>query len=64
MSHLWEKERADKLKRLAALGDSAREIARALGDGTTRNMVIGKAKRMGVKLHGQTVGRLAPRVRG
>jgi GcrA cell cycle regulator len=48
---LWTAEAIEDLKRLALEGKSASHIAGALGVGS-RNAVIGKASRMGVKLSG------------
>ena len=42
----WTDERISLLKRLCGEGKSAREIATALGEGVTRNAVIGKINRM------------------
>ena len=47
----WTAEAVEDLKRLALEGRSASAIAAALGVGS-RNAVIGKASRMGVKLNG------------
>ena len=44
----WTEERTETLKRLWAAGRSARQIADELGDGVTRNAVIGKANRLGL----------------
>jgi len=48
----WSEERVETLKRLAAQGASASQIAAEIGHGTTRNAVIGKALRIGVQLMG------------
>jgi GcrA cell cycle regulator len=48
---LWTAEAVEDLKRLAFEGRSASVIARALG-ATSRNAVIGKANRIGLKLNG------------
>ena len=45
----WTDERIDLLKSLWDSGQSASQIARELGDGVTRNAVIGKAHRLGLK---------------
>ncbi|HSU99749.1 MAG TPA: GcrA family cell cycle regulator [Roseiarcus sp.] len=55
---LWTPEAVEKLKTLALSGKSASHIAEALGTGS-RNAVIGKASRIGIKLTGG--GRAAPR---
>lgn len=52
----WTEERVAELRRLAGDRFSARVIAYKLG-GVTRNAVIGKAARLGVKFNSQ--GRLA-----
>ena len=48
---LWTAEAVEDLKRLALEGKSASHIATALGVGS-RNAVIGKASRIGIKLSG------------
>jgi GcrA cell cycle regulator len=48
---LWTVEAVEDLKRLALEGKSASHIAAALGVGS-RNAVIGKASRIGIKLSG------------
>ena len=48
---LWTAEAVEHLKRLALEGKSASSIAAALGVGS-RNAVIGKASRIGIKLNG------------
>lgn len=45
----WTDERIDKLKKLWDDGLSASQIAKELGEGVTRNAVIGKAHRLGLK---------------
>lgn len=45
----WPEEREMKLKACAATGMSASEIGKVLG--VTRNAVIGKARRCGIKLN-------------
>jgi GcrA cell cycle regulator len=45
----WNDERVDRLKVLVAEGWSATQIARELGGGLTRNSVIGKMHRTGLK---------------
>lgn len=44
----WTKERMALLKKMWLQGKSAAEIAKKLGQGMTRNAVIGKAHRMGL----------------
>ena len=48
---LWTAEAVEDLKRLALQGKSASHISAALGVGS-RNAVIGKASRIGIKLSG------------
>ena len=48
---LWTAEAVEDLKRLAFEGRSASAIATALG-AASRNAVIGKANRIGIKLNG------------
>ena len=57
---LWTAEAVEDLKKLALAGKSASHIAAALGVGS-RNAVIGKASRIGIKLSG---GGGAPRRAG
>ncbi|MBK5910249.1 global cell cycle regulator GcrA-like protein [Rhodothalassium salexigens] len=45
----WTDERIETLKRLWDAGKSASQIAAELGEGVTRNAVIGKAHRLGLK---------------
>ena len=44
----WTEERVEQLKQLWTEGLSASQIARVLGDGVTRNAVIGKVHRLGL----------------
>ena len=44
----WTEERVETLKRLWLDGATARQIAEILGEGVTRNAVIGKANRLGL----------------
>ena len=55
---LWTAEAVEDLKKLALEGKSASHISAALGVGS-RNAVIGKASRIGIKLSGG--GRLRAR---
>ena len=48
MSAEWDEPRTELLKRLWAAGETARTIAERLGEGVTRNAVIGKAHRLGL----------------
>jgi len=45
----WTDERIELLKNLWDSGQSASQIAKELGEGVTRNAVIGKAHRLGLK---------------
>lgn len=47
-SPFWTWPRVDRLEALWKLGHSASKIARQIGDGCTRNQVIGKAHRLGL----------------
>jgi GcrA cell cycle regulator len=44
----WRTDRVDELRRMCAEGYAASEMAKSIG--TTRNAVIGKAKRLGLHL--------------
>ena len=44
----WTEAKVKKLAKLWGKGISAREIAEKLGEGITRNAVIGKANRLGL----------------
>ncbi len=44
----WTDEKVEILTELWREGQSARQIAEVLGDGVTRNAVIGKANRLGL----------------
>jgi GcrA cell cycle regulator len=46
----WSEADVAKLRALAAKGMTSREIANELGEGFTRNSVIGKTQRMGIWL--------------
>ncbi len=48
MSTEWDEPRMELLKRLWLSGETARTIAEKLGNGVTRNAVIGKAHRLGL----------------
>jgi GcrA cell cycle regulator len=50
----WSDERVELLKEIWGAGKTAAQIAQELGDGLTRNAVIGKAHRLGLS------GRVAP----
>lgn len=51
----WTEDRTNTLKTMWEAGESASKIAEKLG-GTTRNAVIGKAHRMGLKRPEQAEG--------
>ena len=51
MSATWSDARVEVLKQLWREGQSASQIARRLGDGVTRNAVIGKVHRLGLPGH-------------
>lgn len=55
-SNSWSAERVEMLKRLWLGGATANQIAKALG-GTSRNAVIGKAKRLGLPLRAEIEAR-------
>ena len=44
----WTKERIERLKELWTEGLSASQIAAELGEGVSRNAVLGKAHRLGL----------------
>jgi len=46
----WSEADVAKLREMAAKGMTSREIAKELGEGYTRNSVIGKTQRMGIWL--------------
>lgn len=50
MNPFWSEERVGELRRLVERGDSARIIAAQLG--CSRNAVVGKAQRLGLRLKG------------
>src|SRR5690606_19932 len=58
----WTEERVELLKKLWMEGLSASQIAAALGDGVTRNAVIGKVHRLKLSGRAKPVSS-APRVR-
>lgn len=49
MPNPWTEARTQKLTELWFRGASTRDIAKALGSGISRNAVIGKASRLGLK---------------
>jgi len=58
----WTKERIERLKELWTEGLSASEIAAELGEGVSRNSVLGKAHRLGLA-QGERKGASMPRSR-
>lgn len=46
---LWTEERDEEMRRLKRLNHSAAEIAAMLGDGLTRNAVLGRLHRLGIR---------------
>ena len=59
----WTKEQEALLVVLASEGLSGFQIAKAMGDGRTRNAIIGKAHRMGLNLNSPFRGSRTPRPR-
>lgn len=49
LSHTWPDEDVETLKRMCLDGYSGAQIAEAIGHGVSRNAVIGKAGRLGLK---------------
>ena len=62
-ANTWPKERDEKLKLLYAVTPhfSASEIAAELGDGLSRNAIIGRIHRLGLPLRGQGKKRPQPK---
>jgi GcrA cell cycle regulator len=60
---MWTDEKVDLLRQLWLDGKSASQIAAELGDGVTRNAVIGKVHRLGLSGRVKTSLPAAPRVR-
>lgn len=53
----WTDDEVSTLKRLAGSGATAGMMAKAIGNGRTRNMIIGKVRRLGLSLtSGETGG--------
>jgi GcrA cell cycle regulator len=59
----WTDERVELLRQLWQDGKSASHISRELGEGTTRNAVIGKVHRLGLSGRSKTNSPAPPRVR-
>lgn len=55
--HSWEPQEDYAVAFAAGLGLSARETAKALGNGYTRNMVIGRCHRIGISMNGYAIPR-------
>jgi GcrA cell cycle regulator len=49
VANAWTEERVERLKKLWSDGLSASQIAAELGGGVTRNAVIGKVHRLGLR---------------
>jgi GcrA cell cycle regulator len=60
---MWTDEKVELLRQLWLDGKSASQIAAELGDGVTRNAVIGKVHRLGLSGRVKTSAPTAPRVR-
>jgi GcrA cell cycle regulator len=59
----WTDEKVELLRQMWLDGKSASQIATELGDGVTRNAVIGKVHRLGLSGRVKTSAPAAPRVR-
>lgn len=59
----WTDERVDQLRKLWMEGLSASQIANTLGEGVTRNAVIGKVHRLGLSGRVKAPSSAKPRVR-
>jgi hypothetical protein len=55
-NRIWTAARVEQLKQLVANGKSCTDIAAIIGGGVTRNSVIGKVNRLGMKLQGKGGG--------
>jgi len=60
----WTLERSSELRRRWLDGESAAEIARALGGGVTRSAVLGKAHRLGLSNTGRAEPSTPPQTGG
>jgi len=60
---MWTDEKVELLRQLWLDGKSASQIAAELGDGVTRNAVIGKVHRLGLSGRVKTSAPAAPRIR-
>jgi GcrA cell cycle regulator len=52
MAVVWTPSKVERLREMAAKGLSAGQIARLLREGMTRNAVVGKCARLGIRLGG------------
>jgi GcrA cell cycle regulator len=62
-ANMWTDEKVELLRQLWLDGKSASQIAAELGDGVTRNAVIGKVHRLGLSGRVKASAPTAPRVR-
>jgi GcrA cell cycle regulator len=60
---MWTDEKVELLRQMWLDGKSASQIASELGDGVTRNAVIGKVHRLGLSGRVKTSAPTAPRIR-
>ena len=60
----WNEENIARLRKLSKEGKNARQIAESLGEGTTRNAVIGKLNRLKKKSKGKPAAGKAGRGQG
>ena len=58
----WTEEKTEQLKKLWAEGHTASQISKMLGDGISRNAVIGKSHRLGLQGRAQSRMVSAPRI--
>ena len=58
----WTEEKTEQLKKLWAEGHTASQISKMLGDGISRNAVIGKSHRLGLQGRAQSRMISAPRI--
>ena len=61
MAGFWTEERDEEMRRLKRLNYSAAGIAAMLGDGLTRNAVLGRLHRLGIREGKVVRKRVAPR---
>lgn len=60
---VWTDDRVELLEKLWGEGVICRKIAEQLGDGFTRNSILGKARRLGLPAHIVLPGNYYPHVR-